>query len=70
MIIVEVLGYGGGSSGEDDERPRNDQQRSDVREPAYNPDSSVKLIGNGALSEEQQNKLTGKEREKFRQMRL
>jgi Filamentous haemagglutinin family outer membrane protein len=70
VIIVEVLGYGGGSSGEDDERPRNDQQRSDVREPAYNPDSSVKLIGNGALSEEQQNKLTGKEREKFRQMRL
>ncbi|WP_249225726.1 filamentous haemagglutinin family protein [Tardiphaga alba] len=67
VIIVEVLGYGGGNDGEDEER--RDKRRSDDRA-SYNPNSALKLIGNGALSNEQRQNLTESERRNFDQIGL
>ncbi|MGO4712703.1 filamentous haemagglutinin family protein [Bradyrhizobium sp. 2TAF24] len=58
IIMVEVLGYGGGDgAGEDTgtRRKRSDQQ-------SYDPQGSVQYVGAGALTDEEQNKLTPEER--------
>lgn len=63
VIIVEVLGYGGGD-GEtqtDKEKPRPaPEQRSQA--PSYDPSSPVQLVGIGALSPEQAQRLSPDER--------
>jgi hypothetical protein len=69
VIIVEVLGYGGGSNGEDDERRERDKRRSDERA-SYNANSALQLIGNGALTEGQQQQLTETERRNFNRIGL
>jgi len=58
IIMVEVLGYGGGDGAGDDNdtrRKRNDQQ-------SYDPKGSVQYVGAGALTDEEQKKLTPEER--------
>ncbi|MET0445957.1 MAG: filamentous hemagglutinin family protein [Pseudorhodoplanes sp.] len=61
VIIVEVLGYGGGSDGprQDDERRRQDDRRS------YDTNSVIQLVGNGALSEAQSEALTDDEKRRL-----
>ncbi|MEW6640496.1 MAG: filamentous hemagglutinin family protein [Pseudomonadota bacterium] len=58
IIMVEVLGYGGGdgSGGDGDARRKRPDQQS------YNPNGSVQYVGAGALTEEEQKKLTPEER--------
>ena len=63
VIIVEVLGYGGGQSeepGEASERKRRETQRQ-----SYDQNSPLQLVGNGALTERQQQALTAEERRAF-----
>lgn len=59
--MVEVLGYGGG--GGDDETPDNKQQHRCDSGSNYNPNSGFRVIGNGQLTDERQNMLTGREKE-------
>ncbi len=64
IIIVEVLGFGGGD-GEDLRRRDDDKRRSSLSGQTYDPGSSFQVIGNGALTKEQQRKLTDDERKKM-----
>ncbi len=67
VIIVEVLGYGGGSSESprqegiesEEERRRRGSRRS------YNTDSAIQLVGNGALNQEQSEALTDDEKRRL-----
>jgi filamentous hemagglutinin len=67
VIIVEVLGYGGGST----ESPRQEgveseeerRRRSGRR--SYNTNSVIQLVGNGALSQEQSEALTDDEKQRL-----
>jgi hypothetical protein len=68
VIIVEFLGFGGGDNNEDMRRRQDEQRRSSIDGQTYDPSSSFKLIGNGALTEEQQRSLTEEERTKFNQI--
>ncbi|MBR1218972.1 filamentous hemagglutinin family protein [Bradyrhizobium sp. U87765 SZCCT0131] len=60
IIMVEVLGYGGGGDGAGDNgdarRKRPDQQSF------YDPSGSVQYVGAGALTADEQKKLTPEER--------
>ena len=63
IIIVEVLGFGGGSgdqpASEDDKQRRSrpkDQQ-------GYDPNSMFQVVGSGELSEDQRRKFIGEERD-------
>src|SRR5262249_48048398 len=69
IITVEVSGYGGGDgTAPSAPRPQDDQSRKKpVQQSGYDPNSEFKLIGNGALSPDQQRNLTEDERKKFRQ---
>jgi hypothetical protein len=67
IITVEVIGYGGGDGTAVPEQGKNKQQRSSIDEPVYDPNSELKLIGNGALSPDQQKSLTEDEKKKYRQ---
>ncbi|MEW6436329.1 MAG: filamentous hemagglutinin family protein [Pseudomonadota bacterium] len=70
ILIVEIEGYGG-DDGESEPASENrhskEQRRSDLEAPAYDPHSAFGLIGNGALSSDQQKNLTEDERRKFLQ---
>jgi hypothetical protein len=64
IIIVEVLGYGGGSSDtpdkSDEERGKRPQdQRS------YNPDGAVQVLGHGNLNDEEKQLLNEDEKRKL-----
>jgi hypothetical protein len=59
VMIVEIIGYGGGDDTQVPAQPQNDKQRKDDQ--SYDPDSSFKLLGNGALTQEQQKDLTDEE---------
>ena len=66
---MEFLGFGG--SDNDAETPAQapgvKQYRSEI-ERQYDPNSSFKLLGNGALTQEQESNLTSEERNKLREL--
>ncbi|OYU88236.1 MAG: filamentous hemagglutinin [Bradyrhizobiaceae bacterium PARB1] len=64
VIIVEVLGYGGGDSGSEGETP-DERRRRRTGDNRYDPNSAVRMLGNGDLDDEQRRKLTIEEREKL-----
>ncbi|OYU87667.1 MAG: filamentous hemagglutinin [Bradyrhizobiaceae bacterium PARB1] len=65
VIIVEVLGYGGGSDGSDSPTPdERRQRRSEVD--SYDPNSAVHMLGNGKLNDEQKRRLTKEEQDRLR----
>jgi hypothetical protein len=62
IIIVEVLGYGGGNpEGGDEGRKRDNKDRQSN----YDPNGMFRVIGNGALTAEQNKNLTEEERAKL-----
>jgi hypothetical protein len=67
IIIVEVLGYGGDNGSE--EGPARDDEDSRRGKPkdqhSYDPNSMFQVVGSGELSEDQKNRLTDEERNKF-----
>lgn len=67
IIIVEVLGYGGGEGNSPDSREKEGRPRSDNQQ-IYDPNSAFRLLGNGALTQEQQKYLTDEERSKLKQI--
>ncbi|MBV9562164.1 MAG: filamentous hemagglutinin family protein, partial [Bradyrhizobium sp.] len=71
VIIVEFLGFGGS---EDDTgapaQSKDDRERRSSNEPSYDPGSAFRLIGNGALTPDQERSLTEQERSRLRQLEL
>uniref|UniRef100_Q07N95 Filamentous haemagglutinin family outer membrane protein n=1 Tax=Rhodopseudomonas palustris (strain BisA53) TaxID=316055 RepID=Q07N95_RHOP5 len=67
VIIVEVLGYGGGDGSSPDNREQKERPKSDNQQ-SYDPNSAFRLLGNGALTERQQEYLTDEEKARFRQI--
>uniref|UniRef100_Q07KX9 Filamentous haemagglutinin family outer membrane protein n=1 Tax=Rhodopseudomonas palustris (strain BisA53) TaxID=316055 RepID=Q07KX9_RHOP5 len=63
VIIVEVLGYGGGS-GDTPPAPKEDDERRGKRSDrqGYDPNSMFRVVGSGELTEEQMSMLTADER--------
>ena len=61
VIIVEVLGYGGSSS--DDEDPRDGRKDTERRSQLnYDPNSTVRVLGHGPIDSEQTKSLTDEEK--------
>ena len=58
-----MLGYGGGAGSEEEERRR--EQRSDNAAPAYDPNGPVRIVGVGALTEEEKRSLRESERKQI-----
>jgi hypothetical protein len=69
IIIVEFLGFGGGD-GSNAPPPQQDEkrQRRSDSEQNYDPKSAFQLLGNGALTQEQQRELTDEEKSKLKQL--
>jgi hypothetical protein len=67
VIIVEVLGYGGSDGGAPDDGPKPGDRRRAAKS-SYDPNDTVRVLGNGAFTGEQTRELTDAEREKLRQM--
>jgi hypothetical protein len=66
VIIVEVIGYGGDTGAP--AQPQDDKQHKTENDKNYDLNSAFKLLGNGALTQEQQKNLTDEERTKLRQL--
>jgi hypothetical protein len=64
IIIVEVLGYGGGS-GEGPDNSEGERRRENPGRQSYDPTSSVQYVGAGPQTEEQKRKLTSDEQRKL-----
>ncbi len=67
IIIVEFLGFGGGD-GSTEPAPQTDKRRRSDNSPAYDPGSAFQLLGNGSLTQQQQNNLTDEEKGKLKQI--
>src|SRR5262249_40366208 len=65
VIIVELLGFGGGDGGLDRDSSDEDQRRRRSDRESYDPNSAVRMLGNGNVSDEQRRRLTKEEREKL-----
>jgi filamentous hemagglutinin len=63
IIIVEVLGFGGGSGATPDNGEEGRQRSQDQR--SYDPTGSVQYVGVGQLTNEQMQKLTPDEQRKL-----
>ncbi|MGO4683769.1 filamentous haemagglutinin family protein, partial [Hyphomicrobium sp. 2TAF46] len=63
VIIVEVIGFGGGDEGTDDEERKRRTQGQ--KQGSYDPKSRLQVIGLGELSDTQKNQLTETERRKL-----
>jgi hypothetical protein len=68
IIIVEVVGFGGGSGDgtppqqpQDENREKTDKRRSQI-DGGYDPYSPIHLLGNGQLTERQKSKLSEDEK--------
>jgi hypothetical protein len=66
VIIVEVLGYGGGSG--DGERGSENDEKASNRRSSYDPTDPVRVLGNGRFTRGQVEDLTDDERAKLRQL--
>lgn len=62
VIIVEVIGFGGG---EDESQRKDREKRSDNAVPPYNPEGAVRILGVGALSDEEQRSLNEDEKKQI-----
>jgi hypothetical protein len=68
IVIVEFLGYGGGGDTEAPAQSQNEKRHKSENDQNYDPHSSFQLLGNGALTQEQQGNLTDEERNKLKQL--
>ncbi|MES5488782.1 filamentous hemagglutinin family protein [Bradyrhizobium sp. INPA03-11B] len=64
VIIVEVLGYGGGS-GEGDASPNENRRQPPAGKQSYNPNDPVRVVGYGPLTGADTRALTEEERHKL-----
>jgi hypothetical protein len=62
IIIVEVLGYGGGSDGDRDVPAPSNDRRKPLDQQGYNPNGMFQIVGSGELTEEQKKRLTVEEK--------
>ncbi|MGO4683992.1 filamentous haemagglutinin family protein [Hyphomicrobium sp. 2TAF46] len=58
VIIVEVIGFGGGES-DDEKEKRKPQRQSNLN---YDPNSTLRVLGNGEITSEQTKALTDEEK--------
>ena len=65
VIIVEVLGYGGGSEQDSPSRQKERNGRQSDERQSYDPSSMFQVVGSGALSDDQKQKLTDDEKTKM-----
>lgn len=65
IIIVEVLGFGGGSGGEKPEKEEERHARAGTSQQAQNPDSPVQVVGAGPLDRDSAGRLTDEERKRL-----
>ncbi|MDE5458292.1 filamentous hemagglutinin N-terminal domain-containing protein [Bradyrhizobium sp. CSA112] len=62
IIIVEVLGFGGGDGGESQQQRQDEERRQAPGRQSYDPNSTLRVVGNGPLAAEQATELTAAER--------